>query len=192
MKMRGPFTPAMAAVCAVALAIMAGSVAQAQYAQRAQQARQAAAKTHISNSRGVAATEAAATGGAMQNMSGGVTYPARNASDSARGVAQSASSSGLGGALTAYYLHTGRYPTTAEGLNALVTAPPGVKNWKGPYVAIVRRPGSVPFSDPWGNQYKYTSLTTTGTATVKYPSFEIRSLGPDGVANTADDLVING
>ena len=180
------------AVCAAVLVILAATAAHAQYAQRAQQARQAAAKTQMATSRGMTATEASASGSTMQTMSGMAANPSRNAAASARGNANSASGSGMGGALAAFYLDTGRFPTTAEGLNGLITAPPGVKNWKGPYVTMVRRPGVAPFSDPWGNQYKYTNLTTTATATTQYPSFEIRSFGPDGVANTADDLVING
>ena len=54
--------------------------------------------------------------------------------------------------LDLYKLEVGRYPTTQEGLQALITAPTGVSNWNGPYW----KKQSVP-KDPWGNEYKYVS-----------------------------------
>ena len=54
--------------------------------------------------------------------------------------------------LDLYKLETGRYPTSQEGLQALITAPSGVNNWNGPYW----KKGTIP-KDPWGNDYKYTS-----------------------------------
>src|SRR5262249_8370998 len=47
-------------------------------------------------------------------------------------------------ALDLFYLDTGRYPTSAEGLNALVQAPSGVQIWNGPYLKGARVP-----TDPW-------------------------------------------
>ena len=52
-------------------------------------------------------------------------------------------------ALEMYKLDVGRYPNTAQGLTALVTAPGGVKGWNGPYLK-----STVPM-DPWGNAYAY-------------------------------------
>ena len=40
----------------------------------------------------------------------------------------------LSGPLDIYKLDTGKYPTTQEGLKALLTVPSGVPNWNGPYV----------------------------------------------------------
>lgn len=60
--------------------------------------------------------------------------------------------SDLSAALDLYLLETGRYPTTEEGLDALLAAPEGVSSWNGPYL----RKAHVP-SDPWGNPYKYKS-----------------------------------
>ena len=60
----------------------------------------------------------------------------------------------LGAALDAYRLDNGRYPTTAQGLESLRTAPtaePLPRNWQGPYLRK-----AVPL-DPWGNPYSYTS-----------------------------------
>jgi general secretion pathway protein G len=56
----------------------------------------------------------------------------------------------IGGILDMYKLDVASYPTTDQGLQALVTAPDGVSNWSGPYVK-----GGVPL-DPWNHPYKYT------------------------------------
>lgn len=71
-------------------------------------------------------------------------------------------------ALDLYKLETGRYPTTQEGLQALVSAPPGVPNWNGPYW----KKQSLP-KDPWGNEYRYAA---PGQAA----AFDIVSFGADG------------
>jgi len=71
--------------------------------------------------------------------------------------------------LDLYKLEIGRYPTTSEGLQALVSAPSGVSNWNGPYW----KKQSVP-KDPWGNEYKYASPAGNGAP------YEIISLGADG------------
>lgn len=69
--------------------------------------------------------------------------------------------------LELFKLDVGRYPTTQEGLQALVTKPGAVNGWNGPYLK-----GGVP-SDPWGNPYRYAN---NGGA------IEIISLGADGAA----------
>ena len=71
--------------------------------------------------------------------------------------------------LDLYKLEIGRYPTTQEGLQALISAPAGVANWNGPYW----KKSSVP-KDPWGNDYKYSSPASNGAP------YEIISLGADG------------
>jgi general secretion pathway protein G len=70
--------------------------------------------------------------------------------------------------LDLYKLEIGRYPTTQEGLQALISAPPGVTNWNGPYW----KKSTVP-KDPWGNEYKYASPAQTAP-------YEVISLGADG------------
>ena len=83
-------------------------------------------------------------------------------------------------ALDLFYLDVGRYPTTHEGLTALVRAPTGAANWNGPYV----RGGVLPM-DPWGNPYLYRS---PGERSI----YEIISYGSDGQAGgsgTAADVV---
>lgn len=74
----------------------------------------------------------------------------------------------IGQTLDLYKLEIGRYPTTQEGLQALIAAPAGVTNWNGPYW---KRP-TVP-KDPWGNEYKYVSPAQNAP-------YEILSLGADG------------
>ena len=70
--------------------------------------------------------------------------------------------------LDLYKLEVGRFPTTQEGLQALITAPSGVTNWNGPYW----KKGTLP-KDPWGNEYKYVSPAQNAP-------YEIISLGADG------------
>ena len=74
----------------------------------------------------------------------------------------------IGQTLDLYKLETGRYPTTQEGLQALISAPAGVNNWNGPYW----KKSTVP-KDPWGNEYKYASPGQHG-------AYDIYSYGADG------------
>jgi len=74
---------------------------------------------------------------------------------------------GLEKALDQYRLDTGKFPTTEQGLKALVTKPPDESKWKGPYLRK-----DVP-SDPWGNAYEYKSPGTHG-------DYDIVSYGKDG------------
>ncbi|MDR3143598.1 MAG: type II secretion system major pseudopilin GspG [Puniceicoccales bacterium] len=51
--------------------------------------------------------------------------------------------------LMSYRMNVGHYPTTDQGLKALIKAPEGVgRRWKGPYV------DELPL-DPWGRAYEY-------------------------------------
>jgi general secretion pathway protein G len=77
--------------------------------------------------------------------------------------------------LDTYRLDVGRYPTTEEGMGALMTAPPtaGAK-WNGPYLKK-----GVP-ADPWGRPYQYKSPGSKG-------DYEITSLGKDGQAGGTGD-----
>jgi len=70
-------------------------------------------------------------------------------------------------AMELFKLDVGRFPTTEEGLAALMTRPPSITaGWNGPYLK-----GSVP-ADPWGRPYQY-KLGSNGAV-------EILSLGADG------------
>jgi general secretion pathway protein G len=71
-------------------------------------------------------------------------------------------------ALDLFYLDAGRFPSTSEGLTALVRQTPGVAAWNGPYL----KGGSVP-KDPWNNGYLYRSPGEHGP-------YDIMSYGSDG------------
>jgi general secretion pathway protein G len=58
---------------------------------------------------------------------------------------------GFASALNLFHLDAGRYPSSAEGLAALVQPTLGVPGWNGPYLK-----GTVP-KDPWGTPYLYRS-----------------------------------
>jgi len=70
--------------------------------------------------------------------------------------------------LELFKLDVGRFPTTAEGLDALVNKPASANGWNGPYLK-----GGVP-NDPWGKPYVFTSPTASG-------GVDIVSLGADGL-----------
>jgi general secretion pathway protein G len=71
-------------------------------------------------------------------------------------------------ALDLFNLDAGRYPSTAEGLTALVRRTPGLAAWNGPYL----RGGNVP-NDPWNNPYVYRAPGEHG-------AYDIVSYGADG------------
>lgn len=72
----------------------------------------------------------------------------------------------FGQALDSYRLDIGKYPTTTEGLNALITNP-GVEGWDGSYLKK-----GVPM-DPWRKPYQYQSPGTHG-------DYDLFSYGADG------------
>lgn len=83
--------------------------------------------------------------------------------------------------LTQYRIDMGDYPSTEEGLQALLTAPQNSGDrWKGPYLDL--KGNKLPV-DPWGEPYAY-----------RYPGvknkggFDIYSKGPDKTEGTPDDI----
>jgi len=84
----------------------------------------------------------------------------------------------LGVALDLYEQDTGGYPTTEQGLEALVSEPPAVQNWHGPYIKSAAEP-----VDPWGNRYRY-AFPSSAVPTL----YELTSAGPDGEFGTDDDI----
>jgi general secretion pathway protein G len=72
-------------------------------------------------------------------------------------------------ALDQYRLDTRRYPTTEQGLQALITRPGDEPGWSGPYLKK-----AVP-NDPWGRPYVYRAPGQNG-------EFELFTRGPDGKA----------
>jgi general secretion pathway protein G len=82
-------------------------------------------------------------------------------------------------ALDLFYLDAGRFPSTAEGLTALVRQTPGVAAWNGPYL----KGGNVP-SDPWNNGYVYRSPGEHGP----YDIISDGSDGQEGGSGVAADI----
>lgn len=103
----------------------------------------------------------------------------RNVGD-AKATAAQAQIETFGLALDTYYLHNDRYPTTEQGLDALVNTPtvePRARNWRGPYLKK-----GVPL-DPWGNPYRFVS-----PGVVNATSYDLVSYGRDGKeGGTAED-----
>ena len=94
-------------------------------------------------------------------------------------VAKADIDSHLATALKLYELDNGSFPTTSQGLQALLaqpTASPIPENWNGPYVE--KDP-----MDPWGNPYIYTSPGR------HRPDYDLYSKGKD--ANSDDDDIKN-
>jgi general secretion pathway protein G len=89
----------------------------------------------------------------------------------------------LAGVLDIYKLDVGVYPTTEQGLQALLTQPTGVAHWSGPYL----KGEGVP-QDPWGRPFVY-----------RMPSqrpghdYDLYSDGPTGQANAGNqaDKIMN-
>lgn len=83
----------------------------------------------------------------------------------------------LGTALDSYEVDVGSYPSSSEGLNALMVKPGNITGWRGPYMKQ-----EIPL-DPWGHEYVY-----------EFPGkhsdgrYDLMSLGPDGRAGNEDDI----
>lgn len=73
-------------------------------------------------------------------------------------------------AVEMFKLDVGRYPSTSEGLEALVSKPGSADGWNGPYLK-----SGVP-KDPWKNEYHYANPGTRGGAV------DVFSLGQDGAS----------
>lgn len=82
----------------------------------------------------------------------------------------------LGAALDLFYLDNGRYPSSSEGLGALVTAPTELPNWNGPYL----KKSNIP-KDPWGNDYHYLIPGQHGGA------YDLSSYGADNAPGGEKD-----
>ena len=72
--------------------------------------------------------------------------------EAAKQAAAKADITNIGSALDSFEVECGRYPTSDEGLQALIVQPGNVQQgaWKGPYL-------KTPPKDPWGNQYVYVA-----------------------------------
>lgn len=79
-------------------------------------------------------------------------------------------------ALDQYRLHTGHYPSSADGLSALMERPPAEERWNGPYLRK-----ALPF-DPWGMPYNYQSPGPAGEDFILYSYGNDRAPGGSGDA----------
>jgi general secretion pathway protein G len=84
---------------------------------------------------------------------------------------------GIGQMLDTFEIDCGRYPTTAEGLRALVDQPQGVTSWEGPYSK-----NGMP-KDPWTHDYIYECPGQHNTK-----GYDLSSCGPDGQPGGGDDI----
>jgi len=83
--------------------------------------------------------------------------------------------------LVRYKIDVGSYPTTSEGLQALITAPSsGGDRWRGPYVELT---GNKLPLDPWGESYQYRYPGTTNKGI-----YDLFSKGSDRTEGTEDDI----
>jgi general secretion pathway protein G len=105
-------------------------------------------------------------------VAGAVVVNAVGVSDDANKKFAKSQISNLTNSVNLYRLNTGSYPST---LDALYSQPADIAD-PSKWTRVIDKP--VP-ADPWNRPYDYK---TTGT------SFEIRCLGPDGQANTQDDI----
>lgn len=76
----------------------------------------------------------------------------------------------LGGVLDIYKLDVGTYPSTDQGLQALITRPSGITRWNGPYLKGEKLP-----EDPWGRPFVYRSPSQRPGH-----EYDLLSLGPTG------------
>lgn len=83
----------------------------------------------------------------------------------------------IGNALDMYEMENGGFPTTEQGIKALMEKPsPAPQNWNGPY--LKKEP-----IDPWQRSYQYRCPPTNNQA-----DYDLWSLGPDGRDGTDDDI----
>ena len=83
--------------------------------------------------------------------------------------------------LDMYKLDVGSYPTTDQGLQALINRPPGVNRWSGPYLKGDKTP-----DDPWGRPFVYRNPSQRPGH-----EFDLYSLGAAGqIGGSASEALI--
>jgi general secretion pathway protein G len=93
-------------------------------------------------------------------------------------TAAQAQISNLESVLELYRMDNGRYPTTEDGLQALIVATGNVRNFpRGSYLKGAKLP-----KDPWGGDYSYEQPGRNNTY-----AFDLCSLGPDSNAGGEDN-----
>ena len=86
----------------------------------------------------------------------------------------------IGAVLDMYKLDNGAYPSSEQGLAALVERPSDAANWNGPYLK-----GSVPV-DAWSHPYTYRNPSSRGTR-----DYDLCSAGPSGTNAASGDAICN-
>ena len=99
-------------------------------------------------------------------------------SEQARITAANTDIANLGLALDAFEIDVGRFPTTSEGLGALLEPPMNSVGWNGPYIKK-----GIPV-DPWGKPYVYQYQGQYNTY-----GYDLYSYGPNGQEGGDDDIV---
>lgn len=95
--------------------------------------------------------------------------------EQARLSAAKADISTLKVSLAAFETDTGRFPTSEEGLQALVDKPGDIQGWTHAYIEKVP-------TDPWGHPYIYRNPGSGNK------DFDLFSTGPDGHEGGGDDV----
>jgi general secretion pathway protein G len=83
----------------------------------------------------------------------------------------------IAGVLDIYKLDVGNYPTTEQGLSALIARPTGVTRWNGPYL----KGENVP-QDPWGRPFVYHNPSQRAAH-----DYDLYSLGRTGQPGAIGD-----
>ena len=100
---------------------------------------------------------------------------------SQEGVAKLFVNESLKASLVRYRIDLGDYPSTEEGIKALISAPEGKSDkWRGPYMDA--KGGRSPL-DPWNQEYQYRYPGTKNTE-----SYDLFSSGRDKKPDTEDDI----
>lgn len=116
--------------------------------------------------------------GIIAMILGGAIFAVKNIGGAAKMKQVDADFRTLESALQMYKLNAGQFPTTSQGLKALVDKPsstPVPRRWAQIMTKIQL--------DPWGSPYSYRF-----PGKKRANDFEIVSKGPDGMENSADDL----
>lgn len=133
---------------------------------------------HGARSAGFTLLEMVIVLGIIAMILGGAIFAMRGIGDAAKLKQVDADFKSLESALAMYKLNAGMFPTTQQGLKALVVKPTTTPVPRK-YTSIMK---NVP-QDPWGADYIYRF-----PGSKRANDFEIISKGPDGLDNTDDDL----
>lgn len=87
----------------------------------------------------------------------------------------------LGEVLDLYRLDMGTYPSTEEGLHALIERPQGAENWNGPYL----KDGADP-KDPWHHPYLYAAPSERPNH-----EYDLCSGGAKNITNDRSSMICN-